>query len=364
MENQTIQNYIARGIKTPSENHRGQAEFCHSCCKLDTWDVFDDLPDAPEFPVFDCVEVRFKNNRKDFFKMGSDTNYSVGEVIAVEASPGHDVGIITLMGHSARKQMKAKRVDPANPDLKKVYRKAKPSDIEKWYSSIDREWPTMRRTRNIIRELNLDMKLNDVEYQGDGTKAIFFYTAEERVDFRELIKLLAEEFKIRIEMRQIGARQEAGKLGGIGSCGRELCCATFIHNFQSVSTNAARVQQLSFNPQKLTGQCSKLKCCLNYEFPVYNEILKNYPDHTVVLKTRKGDVLHQKTDIFKDIMWYSYANNASNQMALSPDSVRHIISMNRNSKYPETLEEFAIKTAAKVEDDVVMKKEDIAKLSD
>ena len=202
--------------------------------------------------------------------------------------------------------MRKKKINPSSAEVKKIYRKAKSSDIEKWVSAIEQEQPTMFKSRKIASELELEMKISDVEFQGDKTKAIFYYTADERVDFRELIKRLAEEFMIRVEMRQIGARQESGRLGGIAACGRELCCSTWLTQFKSVSTNSARVQQLSLNPQKLTGQCSKLKCCLNYEFDTYVDAVKDFPDSDKVLKTKAGDAVHQKTDIFRGIMWYSY----------------------------------------------------------
>lgn len=222
-----------------------------------------------------------------------------------------------------------------------MYRYAKTYDIEKWISAVEKEENTMLKTRQIANELNLEMKVNDVEFQGDNTKAVFYYTAEERVDFRELIKRLAEAFKIRIEMKQIGVRQEAARLGGIGSCGRELCCATWMTKFSSVTTSSAKVQQLSLNPQKLAGQCSKLKCCLNYEYDNYIEALADFPDQDIILHTLKGDAIHQKSDIFNKQLWYAYVDNPNNFIALSLDKVNHIISLNKKDKKPANLEDFS-----------------------
>jgi cell fate regulator YaaT (PSP1 superfamily) len=251
------------------------------------------------------VEVRFKNSRKDYFKMPPEMELSVGDTVAVEASPGHDIGIVSMVGEMARFQLRKKNSKPTSDDYKKIYRKARLTDIEKWISAVEAENSVMFRSRAIADQLGLSMKINDVELQGDYTKAIFYYTADDRVDFRELIKLMAEEFKLRIEMRQIGARQEASRLGGIGSCGRELCCATWMSDFKSVTTNAARVQQLSLNPQKLAGQCGKLKCCLNYEYDTYVDAQKGFPSTEIKLRTKRGDAFHQKTDIIQGIMWYS-----------------------------------------------------------
>ena len=311
-------------------------------CKLSDsdWLGHIDLPSGME--RFDCVEVRFKNSRKDFFRLQGDFEVHVGDIVAVEAAPGHDIGIVSLTGETARIQMKRKKIESTSEEIKKLYRRARTTDIEKWVSSVDREDKTMYKTKKITRDLKLDMKMNDVEYQGDGTKAVFYYTAEDRVDFRELIKVLADEFKIRIEMRQIGVRQEAARLGGIGSCGRELCCATWMCSFNSVTTNSARTQQLSLNPQKLAGQCSKLKCCLNFERDAYIDALKNFPDSSVVLKTKKGNALHQKSDVFKKMMWYSYEDQPSSMMNLTVQKVKQIIEMNNKGKLPEKLENFVL----------------------
>lgn len=311
------------------------------CCKLSSFDWLSGVDNTVD-SQFKFVEVRFKNGRKDFFSFPNEMNLKEGELVAVEASPGHDIGIVSLTGDAVRLQMKRKNVDPEKREMRRVFRHARSIDIEKWFDAISHEDSTMYKTRVIAMDLGLEMKINDVEYQGDKTKAIFYYTASERVDFRELIKRLAEAFKIRIEMRQIGVRQESAKLGGIGSCGRELCCSSWMSSFQSVSTVSARVQQLSLNPQKLAGQCGKLKCCLNYEIDDYVSALKAFPDSKVKLKTKKGDAVHLKSDVFKEIMWYSYLNDSSNMMAIHIENVNKIIKMNKKGKIPAELEEFAV----------------------
>lgn len=331
-----------RGCHTaPDPQKRGTECFCNSCSKFAATPWLDNLPLADNKPPFDCAEVRFKSNRKDFYRLPADGEITTGDIVAVEASPGHDIGIVSLMGETARQQMKNKGVDYKREDLKKIYRRARSTDVEKWLQSMNNENKAIMETRRISGNLNLAMKVNDVEYQGDGTKAIFYYTADDRVDFRELIKLLADQFKIRIEMKQIGIRQEASRVGGIGSCGRELCCATWINKFQTVSTGAARVQQLSLNPQKLAGQCSKLKCCLNYEYDAYMDAIKDFPPSEVNLKTKKGDAIYQKTDVFMGIMWYSYQNEPNTFIAIPVDKVKEIIALNKKNKLPEKLEDFA-----------------------
>ena len=261
------------------------------CSKLKVYDWLQDVPEGTQ--INDIVEIRFKNTRKDFYRNVNGLNLKIGDVVAVEASPGHDIGTVSLTGQLVYTQLNKYRVLP-NVEFKKIYRKAKPADVEKWKNSIAREPYTMLRSRQIAEDLKLDMKIGDVEFQGDGTKAIFYYIADERVDFRELIKVFAEQFKIRIEMKQIGARQEAGRIGGIGSCGRELCCSTWITNFVSVTTVSAKVQELSLNPQKLAGQCGKLKCCLNYEYDSYMDAQSDFPDTTIVLETKKRKSLPSK----------------------------------------------------------------------
>ncbi len=281
--------------------------------------------------------MRFKNGRKEFYVNVNKIKIESGDVVAVEASPGHDIGIVSLTGEMTKTQMRFKNISITPENEKKLYRKAKPADIEKWKSNTALEDYTKSKSRQIIKRLNLQMKLTDVEYQGDGTKAIFYYSADDRVDFRELIKILAEEFKVRIEMKQIGVRQESSRLGGVGSCGRELCCSTWLSNFKSVSTNTARTQQLSLNPQKLAGQCAKLKCCLNYEQEVYLDAIRKYPDQAIVLKTKKGDAIHRKTEIFKDLLYYSYTNAQDVLIELTLDQVNKIIEMNKSGKRPDDL---------------------------
>lgn len=288
---------------------------------------------------FDIVEIRFKNSRKEFFRNVNNLPLQDGDVVAVESSPGHDIGIVSLCGELVKMQMNRKGVSTASPDIKKVYRKAKQSDIDKWVESQGREFDTMHKARSLALGLKLEMKISDVEYQGDGTKAIFYYTADARVDFRELIKKMADQFKIRIEMRQIGARQEASRLGGIGSCGRELCCSTWLSDFRSVTTGAARYQQLSLNPLKLAGQCGKLKCCLNYELDTYLDALKDFPSQETRLQSKAGTAFHFKTDIFKRLMWYAYDGQFDNPFPLTVDKVNSIISMNSKGELPEELKE-------------------------
>ncbi|MBK9292340.1 MAG: hypothetical protein IPM52_12040 [Bacteroidetes bacterium] len=317
------------------------AGFQQSCCKLSAtnWLKGYETPKKEDTPG--VVEVRFKNDHKDFFSHAPDLKLKEGEIVAVEAATGHDIGIVSLTGETALLQFRRKRDNTDVSQLRKVYRHAKAGDIEKWMKAIELEGPHLKRTRELAMELGLEMKLNDVEYQGDRSKAIFYYTAEDRVDFRELIKRMAEEFRIRVEMRQIGMRQESAKLGGIGPCGRELCCASWMTDFKSVGTYAARVQQLSPNPQKLAGLCGKLKCCINYEYPAYAEAYEQFPDERTVLRTQKGDAVHQKSDIFKGLMWFAYTNDRSNIMAIPVEQVKNISDMNRNGVMPEKLEDFA-----------------------
>ncbi len=318
----------------------------HSCCKMDTFDWLKNIELPANQQENEFCEVRFKNNRKDIFRNTDLLNLKEGEFVAVESSPGHDIGIITLTGRMALLQIKKKRINPKSADIKKVYRRARVSDVEKWLQAIQSEKKSMLGAKSIAADLNLDMKINDVEYQGDKTKAFFYYTANDRVDFREMIKVLAERFYVRVEMRQIGARQEASRLGGLGSCGRELCCSSWMSNFKSVSTNQARCQQLSSNPQRLTGQCNKLKCCLNYEADLYMEAIKDIPDSEIILSTKKGDAIHQKTDVLKKILWYSYKQTKNNESMsfymLTAESVKNIIDMNKKGIKPDNLEDFAL----------------------
>jgi cell fate regulator YaaT (PSP1 superfamily) len=341
-ENKQPENsFLSRGCGCPPKMYDSNKHtYKKGCAKLDTYDWLNNIELAPNQNPFDCVEIRFKNSRKEFFRINTEYDIKEGDIVAVESSPGHDIGIVTLAGEACRIQMKKKNTSTTSENIKKVYRKARATDIEKWLSVVEIEDNTMFRSRKAANELNLEMKLSDVEYQGDGTKAIFYYTADERIDFRQLIKTLADLFKVRIEMRQIGVRQEASRLGGIGSCGRELCCSTWISKFQSVTTQAARVQQLALNPQKLAGQCSKLKCCLNYEYDVYVDAIKEFPDTKIALKTKKGKASHQKTEVFRKMMWYAYEGDEYNMIPITLDKVKEIISMNNKGKIPDKLEDF------------------------
>ncbi|MCE1201000.1 MAG: hypothetical protein LWX09_02745 [Bacteroidia bacterium] len=316
-------------------------DFQQSCCKLSATNWLKNYETPAGADSLRVCEVRFKNDHKDFFSYTPELKLKEGEIVAVEASSGHDIGIVSLTGEAAILQFRRKRENQQVGQLRKVYRHAKTTDIEKWTKAIELEGPHLKRTRELAMELRLDMKLNDVEYQGDRSKAIFYYTAEDRVDFRELIKRMAEEFRIRVEMRQIGMRQESAKLGGIGPCGRELCCASWMTDFRSVGTYAARIQQLSPNPQKLAGLCGKLKCCINYEYPAYAEAYEQFPDERTVLRTQKGDAVYQKSDIFKGLMWFAYTNDKNNMMAIPVEQVKNIAEMNRNGSMPEKLEDFA-----------------------
>lgn len=306
------------------------------CSKLATTDWLKDIPGANNFD--DIIEVRFKNTRKGYYRNVHNIRFRSGDVVAVEASPGHDIGVVSLTGELVLRQLSKYGISKDSEELKKVYRKAKPADIDKWKESILLEHDTMIRSRQMAEDLNLDMKIGDVEYQGDKTKAIFYYIADERVDFRQLIKVLADAFKVRIEMRQIGARQEAGRIGGIGSCGRELCCASWLTGFVSVTTNAARYQEVSLNPQKLAGQCGKLKCCLNYELNSYLDAQKDFPDRNAILKTLNGDAYHQKTDIYRNLFWYGFEKeNATNLIPVPVERVNEIIRLNNEGKKVKNL---------------------------
>ncbi len=330
---------MSRGCRCAPQPHSRQLDVhAPACSKLHATDWLKDVQPPPIYPVTDLVEVRFKNSRKEFFQAPAELELETGDIVAVESSPGHDIGIVTLTGEIVRLQLKNKKSSLKSLDFKKVYRKAKVSDIEKWVHVVRQEDDTMFRARGMASDLRLSMKISDVEYQGDRTKATFYYTADDRVDFRELIRVLADAFHVRIEMRQIGMRQEASRLGGIGSCGRELCCATWLTNFRSVSTNAARTQQLSLNPQKLAGQCSKLKCCINYENDCYVDALKGLPDTSVQLVTKKGTAFFQKHDVLGRQLGYSYKEAPGQVIMLTAERVREIIRMNRIKEFPEDLE--------------------------
>ena len=318
------------------EIHLPDLTYKPGCNKLDSFNWLKDITCLPG--ENDIVEVRFKNTRKGFYRNVNGLRLEIGDIVAVEASPGHDIGRISMIGHLINEQLKELKVQPASDDLKKVYRKAKAVDIQKWDEAKKLEIPTMLRSRQISEELKLNMKIGDVEYQGDKTKAIFYYIADERVDFRQLIKVLAEEFRVRIEMRQIGARQEAGRIGGIGSCGRELCCATHITNFISVTTTHAKYQELSLNPQKLAGQCCKLKCCLNFEFDCYVDAQRSFPPREVPLELADSTAYFQKMEVHKNIYWYTTdPHSPTNLTAVPVERVREIQAMNRNGKKPEKL---------------------------
>lgn len=337
------------GCSSCSTGKDGQPRGCKNngtcgtdgCNKLTVFDWLSNMSLPNGEKSFDCVEVRFKNSRKEFFKNTENLSLSMGDIVATQSQSGHDVGMVTLTGELVKVQMKRKKVDFNAPDLPKIYRKASQKDIDIWQKCRDREEEIKKRSREIAIILKLQMKISDVEFQGDGSKATFYYTAEERVDFRQLIKDMAKAFGIRIEMRQIGYRQEAQRLGGIGSCGRELCCSTWLTDFRSVSTSAARYQQLSLNPQKLAGQCGKLKCCLNYELDVYLDALKDFPSSDTKLHTEKGLAFCQKTDIFRGMLWFSYKDEPSNWHTLSKEQVIEILEKNKKKEKIASLEEYA-----------------------
>lgn len=303
--------------------------------QLNTYDWLADVPGNAEST--DLVEVQFKNTRKGYYHNVNALDLKKGDVVAVEASPGHDIGVVTLTGKLVKLQVKKANLKSMD-DIKRIYRIAKPVDIDKWREAKSREHGTMIQSRQIAKDLNLQMKIGDVEYQGDGNKAIFYYIADERVDFRQLIKVLAETFHVRIEMKQIGARQEAGRIGGTGPCGRELCCATWMKNFVSVSTGAARYQDISLNPQKLAGMCAKLKCCLNYEVDSYIEAGRKLPSREVVLQTIDGDHFLFKTDILAGLVTYSTDKRlAANLVTITAQRALEIVEMNRRGEKPDSL---------------------------
>lgn len=337
IDNEAIKFDCSRGCTVTRDSESGEYDcnYRQGCCKLEAYNW---LKGVNQEQYKDLFEVRFKNTRKGIYINASGQGIKTGDLVVVEAANGHDLGIVTLEGPIVGRQMKCKGVDMETTVLRKIYRRAKPFDITKWQEAIAREQDTMIQARRIAAELGLDMKIGDVEFQGDGTKAIFYYIADGRVDFRQLIKVYAEEFRIRIEMKQIGARQEAGLIGGLGVCGRELCCANYITNFQSISTSAARVQDLSLNPQKLAGQCGKLKCCLNYEVSNYMDAQTRIPKVTEPLEFEDGLVYLVKTDILQEIMYFSYEKGSlTNVYPLTASEVREIIMMNRNGERPDSL---------------------------
>ena len=318
-----------------NENGELDCNYRQGCCKLE---VYDWLQGVSQEQYKDYFEVRFKNTRKGIYRNASGQSIKTGDLVIVEAANGHDLGIVTLEGPMVARQMKVKKINPETFEFKKIYRKAKLFDIEKWQDAIAREHEVMIRSRQIAAELELEMKIGDVEFQGDGSKAIFYYIADGRVDFRQLIKVFAEVFRIRIEMKQIGARQEAGLIGGLGVCGRELCCSNYISSFQSITTSAARVQDLSLNPQKLAGQCGKLKCCLNYETAAYMDAQSRIPKVHNPLEFEDGLAYLMKTDILREVMYFSYdPSSLANLYPLYAEDVWEIIKMNRNGEKPESL---------------------------
>ncbi|MEE1020167.1 MAG: regulatory iron-sulfur-containing complex subunit RicT, partial [Bacteroidales bacterium] len=337
-----VSDLVSRGCsKEPISYRPVSKKELDNCSKMNVHNWMGHIHSPSNTDICNVVEVRFKNSRKDFYRLPEGLEISEGDVVAVEGNPGHDIGIVTLSGELCRIQMKKRKLD-LNTDFKRLYRRAKAADIEKWLQSVRKEDGMIFKTRDYANRYNLKMKVNDVEFQGDGTKAIFYYTADERVDFRQLIKSLAEEFKVRIEMKQIGARQEASRLGGIGTCGRELCCSTWLNTFNSVSTVVAKTQQLFPNPQKLAGQCGKLKCCLNYEYDVYVESLNKIPELGVELQTEKGVAVYHKVDVFKRLFWYSY-QGSTELFPLSAETVKSIIEKNKRNIVVKDLETFAEK---------------------
>lgn len=337
MNLESLQYDCSRGCVVSHDEQSGETSCTYraGCCKLGDYNYLKDAQDGSCAGLF---EVRFKNTRKGIYVNDSPQNIRVGDLVMVEATTGLDLGIVTLEGPVVGRQMKCKGIDPATAVLKKIYRKARQIDIERWQEAIAKEQDTMIKARSIAAEMGLEMKIGDVEYQGDGSKAIFYYIADGRVDFRQLIKAFAEEFHIRIEMKQIGARQEAGLIGGLGICGRELCCANYISSFQSISTAAARCQDLSLNPQKLAGQCGKLKCCLNYEVANYLDAQSRIPRVSEPIELEDGLAYLRKTDILKETLYFSYDKTSDAQLfPLSADEVRRIIKMNRNGEKPESL---------------------------
>jgi cell fate regulator YaaT (PSP1 superfamily) len=338
------------GCTSCSTGKDGQPKGCKnngtcgtdSCNKLTVFDWLANMTLPNGATPFNWIEVRFKNGRKVYYKNTENLTLSIGDVVATQAASGHDIGMVTLSGELVKVQMKRKKISENPEDVFKIYRKATQRDIDVWVEARDKEEPMKVKARQFAIDLKLKMKISDIEFQGDASKATFYYTADERVDFRELIKLFAREFRTRIEMKQVGLRQEAARLGGIGSCGRELCCSTWLTDFRSVNTSAARYQQLSLNPLKLAGQCGKLKCCLNYELDAYLDALKAFPKTEVKLRTTKGTAVCQKTDIFKGHMWYAYEGEWMNWHKLTTTQANEIIAINAKNEKVASLEEYAI----------------------
>lgn len=338
------------GCTSCSSGADGQPKGCKNngtcgsdgCNKLTVFDWLANMSLPGDQKPFIGVEVRFKNGRKHFYKNTENLSLSIGDIVATEATSGHDIGIVTLTGELVKVQMKKKSRNEIAEDLPKIYRKATQKDIDIWQTVRAKEAEIQKRSREIAIHLGLKMKISDIEYQGDGSKTTFYYTAEERVDFRQLIRDFASAFSTRVEMKQVGFRQEAARLGGIGSCGRELCCSTWLTDFRSVKTSAARYQQLSLNPQKLAGQCGKLKCCLNYELDTYLDAIKDIPKSDVKLITEKGVAICQKTDIFKRFLWYGYEKQGVNWHKISVDKANEIIALNKKGVKVLSLEEYVV----------------------
>jgi len=337
-------NTVPKGCKSNGNCATG------GCEKLSVFDWLSNMSLPTGQEPLNIVEVRFKNGRKHFFRNLDNLQISIGDIVAVEGSPGHDIGTVSLAGELIRIQMKKKGIANDSEEIKKIYRKATQKDIDIWKAAREKEYETQYKGREILSRLGIKMKLSDVEYQGDGNKATFYYTADDRVDFRQLIRDLASTFSIRVEMKQVGLRQEAARLGGVGSCGRELCCSTWLTDLRKVNTTAARYQQLSLNPQKLAGQCGKLKCCLNYELDTYLDALTDFPRQDIVLKTKKGEAVFIKMDIFKRVLWYTYKEDRNKWFKLTVENVQEIIDLNKNNKPVTSLEDYELEL---IEENVV-----------
>jgi cell fate regulator YaaT (PSP1 superfamily) len=324
-------NGLPRGCKNHGTCSSG------GCDKLSVFNYLSNMQDTVGYTFSEYVEVRFKNTRKQFFRQSADMNLKVGEPVAVDCAPGHDVGTVSLTGDLVLVQLRKNGIEPSTADIKNVLRRATQEDIDLWQECVDLEESTRKRARVIARELGLDMKVSDVEYRADKKQALFYYTSDGRVDFRELVRKYSDAFKVRVEMRQIGARQEAARLGGLGTCGRELCCSTWLTDFRTVTTGAARYQQLSLNPDKLAGQCGKLKCCLNYELDSYMDAIREFPSQKTRLETRKGSAFVMKIDIFKGVMFFAYKDDHANFFALPIERVKEIMAMNKAGEKPNDL---------------------------
>jgi cell fate regulator YaaT (PSP1 superfamily) len=349
-------NGLPRGCKSHGTCTSG------GCDKLSVFNYLANMEETVGYTFSEFVEVRFKNTRKAFYRQSKEMALKVGEPVVVDTVPGHDVGTVSLTGDLVLLQMRRYGVEPTMGDIRNVIRRATQEDIDMWQECVDMEEPTRKRARVIARELGLNMKVSDVEYRADRKQAVFYYTSEDRVDFRELVRRYAEAFKVRVEMRQIGARQEAARLGGIGTCGRELCCSTWLTDFRTVTTGAARYQQLSLNPEKLAGQCGKLKCCLNYELDSYMDALSDFPSQKIKLETRKGVAMPQKIDIFKGVMFFAYKDDFSNFIQVPIERVKEIQKMNKNGEKPNDLLEYAdVPVVKKVDYENVVGQDDLTR---